>query len=399
MARKVIVILEQEALPIQELIDSLLYFFLHVGDNRNFFAKFASTTKVPHELRNQGIIELLYRFRNKRCEVPRDRVFSLLSLCEPSQAVEVDYAIPVGSLVYNILERVAAPLCMCSALLVAHALGLEEPHADGSSKFLNWDPYIKIELQNIYFGRPPAHKPPGIQLKLFSFERKWSRLHPGMMGSCPTLFRFLKELAEDLVRFDDTMARSERKDEAIRQETLPFLVRSMEPKHASALMHGYGDAFQVGVSSKDPIFVSTVRISLWLVVRILKHPVALCSKAYSTKSKHEYDTHLAENVTGWETIEEEKENGNQVNPHRRRSRRRRVDPTHTKRLTRRAQKDEESGENNLSPNSDTSDYNELWRKFQHLDRSFAESKWSSNLADNMSEWRLGPSSDERDFHY
>jgi hypothetical protein len=73
------------------------------------------------------LVELLEQFTDRECQLPHDRVFSLLSLCNPAESAnwKVDYTISAVDLIYQVFElsRDIEP-CLCAAAKIAQALGL-----------------------------------------------------------------------------------------------------------------------------------------------------------------------------------------------------------------------------------------------------------------------------------
>jgi len=75
-------------------------------------------------LKNKSLVSLLSKFKDRQCLLRRDRVFSLLALCGEGADVEVDYTIPEGELVWNVLRRLRHSLCLCSICIVGDVLGI-----------------------------------------------------------------------------------------------------------------------------------------------------------------------------------------------------------------------------------------------------------------------------------
>ena len=73
--------------------------------------------------RNLNLLDALCRFQDKLCKDPRDRVFSLLSLCPESlSSIAVDYDVPLSHLAYTVLSVQKSRVCICTAALVSGAL-------------------------------------------------------------------------------------------------------------------------------------------------------------------------------------------------------------------------------------------------------------------------------------
>lgn len=94
----------------------------------------------------RDMISLLERFSFKLCADPRDRVFSLLSLCAVKPwAITVDYSISPILLAYQVLCSTPRRICICSATVVADALDLE--YLDDGKCPENFDgPWIELDV-------------------------------------------------------------------------------------------------------------------------------------------------------------------------------------------------------------------------------------------------------------
>lgn len=72
------------------------------------------------------ILTLLDRFANKKCADPRDRVFSLLSVCSSGAIpIPVDYACSLNLLAYRVLSHAPERLCLCTIAVVLDAVGVD----------------------------------------------------------------------------------------------------------------------------------------------------------------------------------------------------------------------------------------------------------------------------------
>jgi hypothetical protein len=72
-----------------------------------------------------SLVTTLHQFQNKQCADPRDRVFSLLSLCSTGVLpIPVDYKIELDQLAYYVLHSHPGPTGLCSAMSVARQLEL-----------------------------------------------------------------------------------------------------------------------------------------------------------------------------------------------------------------------------------------------------------------------------------
>jgi hypothetical protein len=71
-----------------------------------------------------SLFQLLSRSLDKKCQYPRDRVFSLLALCWDGVSVDVDYTTPDALLAWKILNSCNHGFCLCSIRFVHRALKL-----------------------------------------------------------------------------------------------------------------------------------------------------------------------------------------------------------------------------------------------------------------------------------
>jgi hypothetical protein len=95
--------------------------FLWSMHEHDHFDRYRSTNfKKPART---SLLTTLDQFKNKECADPRDRIYSLLSLCsEGASSVPVDYTIDLDQLAYHVLRSHPGPLCFCLALRVARQL-------------------------------------------------------------------------------------------------------------------------------------------------------------------------------------------------------------------------------------------------------------------------------------
>ncbi|KAF2114888.1 heterokaryon incompatibility protein-domain-containing protein [Lophiotrema nucula] len=69
------------------------------------------------------LIGLLIEFRDKSCMIPRDRIFSLLSICGHSRILQVDYSISNTLLLFRTLQALGRFTDLDSLKIVAHSIG------------------------------------------------------------------------------------------------------------------------------------------------------------------------------------------------------------------------------------------------------------------------------------
>jgi hypothetical protein len=88
------------------------------------FGQFDPSNQSLEKLRDRDMVSLISHFRYKECSVPRDQVFSLLSLSVDGARVDVDYESPAVDLAVQLLSLCPQKLCVCSSAVVAKSLGL-----------------------------------------------------------------------------------------------------------------------------------------------------------------------------------------------------------------------------------------------------------------------------------
>jgi hypothetical protein len=95
--------------------------------------------------RGENIINLIEDSQDKKCSVPRDRIFSVLALCNDESRIEVDYEIAPQELARNVLRKTLC--CVCSAHLVARTLDIQHNVYDGATP----RPFAYITLPIVHY--------------------------------------------------------------------------------------------------------------------------------------------------------------------------------------------------------------------------------------------------------
>lgn len=123
------------------------------------------TTSLERE--EESLIRTLHTYRNKKCSVVHDRIFSLLALCEDGKNVVVDYGKPTPQLLVDIIRSCASSLCFCAVATVAKALDMEKDISNHTRTSCNWlyDYGIQIQLFSVWPGSRDRY-PPHRQAKL-----------------------------------------------------------------------------------------------------------------------------------------------------------------------------------------------------------------------------------------
>ncbi|KAH4105180.1 hypothetical protein HBH98_203360 [Parastagonospora nodorum] len=94
-----------------------------------------------------SLIALLDRFRTWGCAIPRDRIFSLLALCEEGRGITVDYDVREEELGYQVLQNCMSTLCLCSAMLVGEALQVSPPGSDEVGTMPRCGPFLQVSVE------------------------------------------------------------------------------------------------------------------------------------------------------------------------------------------------------------------------------------------------------------
>lgn len=136
LARVVIVWVNSVQLRFDQLHWTIDYFYLSwkddpIWDFRLFTGRTPNITRDNSAFREakqiyQGanLITLLTNFREKHCQIPRDRIYSLLSICAGGAGIAIDYDVPEPELALNVLRHCGPIVCGCAPFVVARCLGL-----------------------------------------------------------------------------------------------------------------------------------------------------------------------------------------------------------------------------------------------------------------------------------
>jgi hypothetical protein len=126
-AKAVMVSIGPQLLTLHELFESVRKLADDWVDNHwRGFGQFAAPDQSLGRFPVRDLVSLMGHFRRKQCSVPRDRVFSLLSLSRDSGRVDVDYECRAVDLAVQILSFHPWKLCVCSAAIVSASLELPE---------------------------------------------------------------------------------------------------------------------------------------------------------------------------------------------------------------------------------------------------------------------------------
>jgi hypothetical protein len=100
---------------------------------------------------NSSLVALLHRFSDKQRANPMDRIYSLLSLSQAIDIIEVDYQMPHSQLVYRVLDRYSPPSCLCVVLSVVKALQPRTKTQYKVSPRRHEEPWVEFDLPSCNF--------------------------------------------------------------------------------------------------------------------------------------------------------------------------------------------------------------------------------------------------------
>ncbi|KAF2685462.1 HET-domain-containing protein [Lentithecium fluviatile CBS 122367] len=99
-------------------------------------------------IRDYNLIRLLHRFSTTKCHIKRDRIYSLLDLCQESPNLQVDYRIPDEEVLRQTLAICEGSLCFCSVAIVAESLDLHR-YSNLADTSVTKKPFVGIPIQGV----------------------------------------------------------------------------------------------------------------------------------------------------------------------------------------------------------------------------------------------------------
>jgi hypothetical protein len=242
------------------------------------------------QTRSKTLIHLLDRFRYHQCEIPRDRIYSLLSLSTDSQLPRVNYSHSNEDVAYEVLKRSDEPLCICSALLVGQILGLSPDPDRHRTSYLRRDPTTVVEfnIQDLRFARHAMLANDVIQswahyklmgTNMFGHDYVFS-------GFCPVFEALMDRLQARAISMT-TAASTTSDDSALRTNT-PLLLKTMDPEHQLAMLSGFGSALTI-YAPNGSHNISTVQVALELLVELIPQSQELCPRIAQRNHKTKND--------------------------------------------------------------------------------------------------------------
>lgn len=130
VARQAVIVLENEEFSIRSCIDVLWgchKLTVHTNPIVKKFALFLGFDDSGLPIIQPGgtsdsLIALLRQFADKHCEIPRDRLYSLLSLHRHGEKVVIDYAQPDDELLVQVVECLNEAVGLCSVVNIIRSL-------------------------------------------------------------------------------------------------------------------------------------------------------------------------------------------------------------------------------------------------------------------------------------
>ncbi|KAJ8107009.1 hypothetical protein OPT61_g9161 [Boeremia exigua] len=276
LASQAIVLLDNEPIDFSDLISSLESFSLlesgpykfsafsqHVKDGLSRSLDGASRSGNPPA---ESLLSLLSRFRNKRCFVPQDRVFSLLSLCDPACRVQVDYRQNSAQLIWNVLTSNTGPTCICEAVSVVHSLGFDGtlPSArDGSHAWEGY--YVDIKMNGIQLVKTPE--------SWAGFDQAQYHLGQYSRAICYMAQKAILSAVHHTMSIASPVRRGDLK--TLPTEDLPFIYQKLHAATASRLTQAKSREFSI-LESVSGSRKYTLRIAMRLILDECSEPQELC---------------------------------------------------------------------------------------------------------------------------
>jgi hypothetical protein len=287
LARTVLILVGKETFKFPDLVQAMSNFEhpdLMSGFRDCTFAQFANMINNPAKLRSRTLINLVDEFRDKECEIPRDRIYSLLPICSNFQHPEVDYQQSAEDLAFDTLRRSDEPLCTCSALLIAQTLCLIDPGhnpQDASDTI----PYLEFDVRGLRFARHAMLCNDQIHswghYKLIGTDMFG---HDQLHSECCPAFESLMDALQAYAMEYGVSTPTQEVPSPTQTDSPPFLLKMMDDEHIDAMLHGFGPALEITSDEMDS-HNSTVRVALWLLAELIPQCMPLCSRFAHRKDK------------------------------------------------------------------------------------------------------------------
>ena len=87
------------------------------------FRRYMDHIRGKKIIQRAPLVSLLDSFPNQLCGIPRDRVYSLLSLATDGDQVAVNYGASTKEFIFGIIKACASSMCLCSVDLLVRTMG------------------------------------------------------------------------------------------------------------------------------------------------------------------------------------------------------------------------------------------------------------------------------------
>jgi hypothetical protein len=269
-----------------------MHYFDHIdfGSFRNCaFARFADMASEPDKLHPKTLINLLDRFRDKECEVPRDHIYSLLSLCSEFQLPEIDYNQTDDELAYDVLNRSDESLCVCSALLVAQTLCLSDRQQSDvdSPTYTSQSTFLDFDVKGLRYARHA----------MLCNDEILSWAHYKLMGTdiyghdtlsrdfCPA-FETLMDSLQAYTMSMDFVSPLTNNGLVAESTDSPAILKMMAEEDRMAMLGGFGPALTIASHKTNPD-ISEIGVALQLLAELIPQPIQLCPRVVRRKDRNQ----------------------------------------------------------------------------------------------------------------
>ena len=247
-------------------------------------------------LNDVPLVVLLESLCEMQCSTPRDRIFSLLSLCAEGNTIRVDYSRSDHDLAYAILRQCQHSLCICSIRLLGHVLSFE---GWVSAAVHPVGPFIEMDIRRGLIADKTTAKKTYWQLLTPEFLEPTEFIHgieldmkswfAGPSGLCETLYSLLHQLRVLAALTPDTVPQEPKTQNCfVGEEILSsggiyelFADVNLKPEEPLARVRLFANGFSFG-SAEAPGYDMKLRISLgcvWNLSRGMQHSLELCNRA------------------------------------------------------------------------------------------------------------------------
>jgi hypothetical protein len=273
LAREVIVVMGTMSMGFAAMLEGMEYFYLINGVAQSQFSQISR--QFREELQLESLISLLAHFRDKRCDDPRDRVFSLLSLCtKQGRDLEVNYDSSVTEIAVQVLRECNDELCICSAATVAHALGL---HSHGNFLRNSEIPYLELDV-TFEPPTPVATSEDGYEISEHSILPDCS-----LLDTCESSI-----LAGVCTSWDDTHTYPLKLSFGSPDHTLPGVTNSLVTFSTALYVNGVALQKISWHLLKTTTNRCTIRLALSKLARMVNHSVQLCLHTKQTRTRRRH---------------------------------------------------------------------------------------------------------------